>query len=687
MSPNDAIQANPSLGHGPAFAPAAILGAALAGAIGPAVLHLTSSGSNPFLYNTFIMVTQVVVFTIVLVSTRHRLMGDSRSLSPRSGQPMTEPRNLWRLTSVRLHLAHFRRIESPDGTAQSAATIDSVELNKPKNWLRLPLLWAAIGSLHYGVLAWSTAYIETALASTLYELWPIVLVYLLARHNKTDILLRQPQAIGTPRVVSVPWEKLILSSLAALGVVFMLGGQATRNLNSTLDIISYGALVGIVLALASAILQAVNVLGTLVYGKVLFYRLVGTTDGDAQQRHENQRLVLWLTFLGIVIVRIVNIPISLGFSLVAFDVQLNVSFAGVLGSVTLGIAFGASAILIRVGNVLSQSPSINVLFFVSPVVALALLMVIGISLPRFDLFIIGAALIVATNILIQLKPDEERDFSQFGKDPKAGTRLGFTAFIISIWVFGTVIYTRDEVLAVSWLQWSAGDYWTMIGLSATVFALILGFRVARLSSRIGREDEIMLTLFRDVEYLERKLVLDNRTSEKLSDLDTVQSKHLLGAYNSVRDSLLDGIPRAGDRDDQMLLLSVEKNLDELAHSKQQGRDIVELMSLTAFAMVTVGLGLLARPRELDGYGESWSGFLTEVFVLIFVSTVAFLCVNLFDVRRDRDTPLLVQVREMDDDFRVFFRYKRDLTMQHFSAILICIAIIGTFGVLLYGKWL
>ena len=127
----------------------------------------------------------------------------------------------------------------------------------------------------------------------------------------------------------------------------------------------------------------------------------------------------------------------------------------------------------------------------SPVLALAVLVWLGVTLPRFDLFVIGAALIIAVNILLQLKPDKERDLSKFGKEALPGTRLGFVAFILSIWMFGTAVYLRDEIIPDGWLSWGANDYWGLIALSATVFALILGFRVARLTTpylKRGRYD-------------------------------------------------------------------------------------------------------------------------------------------------------------------------------------------------------
>ena len=65
--------------------------------------------------------------------------------------------------------------------------------------------------------------------------------------------------------------------------------------------------------------------------------------------------------------------------------------------------------MLRVGNIqLSDRPGINALFFLSPSLALIWLMMIGIKIPRLDLFLGGAALILAVNMLINLNSDASR---------------------------------------------------------------------------------------------------------------------------------------------------------------------------------------------------------------------------------------------------------------------------------------
>ena len=661
----------------------AILASAVSYSLAPVVVHTTAADSNPFYFNSFFIVVHLSIFGVFLVLTKRVFVGDS----------ITE--DAPKLSDIKLWTSYLR-ISKSRGAEQCSISYPGAANHKGvTSWLRLPLVWSFLSGFTFVPFVLASQLVETAIASTVTELWPAFLVYGLVLQERKDRLYRNPTRSINVSKARASNEQVILTILAGLGLSFMLISQTGDNLSSPLDLLTLKATMGIVLALGAAVLAALGALGGLQLGTVVFYRLIDESTlhsphglkhpGDREPR--DRRLLLWLTVLGTLISRIVTLPVSLvlGFSMSGgFD---GLTWLVAVGGILVGVTGTAGSILLRVGNIDSDNPAVNALFFLSPLMALTWLMVAGITLPRFDLFIVGAALIVAINILIQLKPDQERDYSEFGKEDLPGTRLGFTSFIMSIWVFGTVVYLRDEVMPDSWLKWPGGEYWGLIALSATVFALILGFRVARLSTRISHEDEMMFGLFRDCEHLMKRGVLGDGTVRKLSDLDTAQPEELLRAYNEVRHDVRSAIRDVDDREDSQSLVSVAAQLDGLVHSKQQGRDIVELLSLTAFAIVTIGLGLLARPSGLDAPDASWSGFMSEVFILLFVSTVSFLCVNLFDIRRERETPLLVPVNDFGGDYRLFFRYKRDLTIQHVTAVLISVAMSVTFCVLLYGKWL
>ena len=487
---------------------------------------------------------------------------------------------------------------------------------------------------------------------------------------------------------------MALTALAAVGLLFMLGSQAGESISSPGHLFRYESLIGMIFALISGLLAAIGPLGSLILGEAAYYRLVEEsasldehdTRNPKDREDQDRVLLLWLTLYGLIVARLVSLPVSLVIGVLLVDGSGGFGLLPALGALALAVTSATGMVLLRMGNIGTDTPVVNALFFVSPLLALAWLMMVGIDLPRFDLFLIGAALIVAINILLRLKPDQESDLPDTDRPLRRGTRLGFTSFIMSIWVFGTVVYLRDELMPSSWLIWSSGEYWGVVALSSTVFALILGFRIARLSTRITKEDETTMGLFRDYEYLVHKYGLDTDVLGKIAQLDVAEPKELAETYGDIRTAIR---ATRALKIDEPLLLSIEKQLDSITHSKQQGRDIVELLSLISFAMVTVGLGIFSRPDFATNI-QSWTAFLSEVFILLFLSTIVFLCTNLFDIRRERETPLMVRSDESGDsreEYSVFFRYKRDLSVQQSTAVLISVFMSAVFCVLLYDKWL
>lgn len=670
-----------------------ILMSAVLFALPPLIVHQTARNSNPFYFNGIAHVVQLGLILLALALTRTWLR--ERPLKILGNQRHNEA--MWRdppsLHSPALHLSYFFAVSTKDD-GHERVILRTASPKKPTEWLRTPLFWASISGMNYGFLAWSSQYIETAVAATIYELWPLVLVFWIGRQEQRDQLYRQVGDTSSDKVVPITTEQKTYMYLAVFALGFMYMAQRGTD-DITSEIFSFSAIVGLVIATASAVLVAINVVVTLVYGRALYYHFVDEQEDPLARSSVAIRdrgpmdikLLTWFTILAFVPFRVVSIPVTLVVGGTLHNASPIVTIESSLGAVALGIVVTVAVVLLRIGNIQAPSAGVNALFLLSPVLAIGLLVAVGIELERVDLYAIGATLIVALNILIQLKPDEERDRLQFGKRRARGIKLGFAAFIISLWLSGTVVYLRHEWFNTITLSWEGAEYWALIALSATIFALILGFRIVRLTGRIEHEDEIMLGVFRSSQFLVRRGILSESFVTQLSTLDTARQGELRGIYNVLRQELAACSCEVEDREDALLLLELEKELDGVTHSKQQGRDIVELLSLTTFAGMTVALGLLAVPPGLDsGYGL-WTGFLSEVFVMLFVSTIAFLCFNLFDIRRDRETPLLVTSPAFGDDYWLFFRRVQDAKWRYLAAVLVSLTMTAVFCVLLYLKWL
>lgn len=385
-----------------------ILCAAVLFSTGPFIVHLTARDANQFLYTALLLFAQFLILIGFLSSFKTRFL--NRHLPDR--------------------VFEFRY----DALCRSG---------------RWPLILIVIGGFDYVLFIWSTKFIATAVTTTVYELWPVFMIYGLAVYRPAHERKLQPDNHESRSGMTI--EKIALTLFAAVGLLFMLGSQTLDDVSLS-RLASLRSIGGILLALAASIVVATNVIGSIVYGKILHYHLTEEADPDQQ----NPRLLPWLSLLGMGISRLFTVLINLVLGFLISGSQGGFSVSAALGSIFVGASFVVGAIFLRIGNLGSASTpdgasgktdlAINALFFCSPGLALVWLMTVSITIPRFDLFIVGSALILAINVLIQLKPDEERDAVKYGKEARGGTRLGFTAFIMSIWAFGAFIYIRDEIM-------------------------------------------------------------------------------------------------------------------------------------------------------------------------------------------------------------------------------------------------
>ena len=79
--------------------------------------------------------------------------------------------------------------------------------------------------------------------------------------------------------------------------------------------------------------------------------------------------------------------------------------------------------------------------------------------------------------------------------------------ILGLGICGAIVYMRDHIfqfLGVPSWDWNEGGYFGSVALSATIFALLLGFRVARMSSRTTDEDNRTFNIFPKADLLSRR---------------------------------------------------------------------------------------------------------------------------------------------------------------------------------------
>ena len=726
----------------------AIVGSVLGFAFVPLTIELTASDGNPFYFNAFVTVSQTATLLVYLQFFARRTFPNCRQIKDpfvfliRAAAPASGERRIHPAQAFRFLLLEGSRTYNTPTTATSASRIRRILFRV--GWIGVPLVWLSLSRLEYAFFAWSADKVDAAISASLFRLWPLLMIFVLAKYGK---FLRARQMHGDSAKYHISGYKSFLMSLTLVGAAFVIVSQSE---GSALDIFSdFGAaLAGVVLAVAAAFFAGISPACSLIFGDQM-HRLYERASGVVERKDvtasqaeqlpnptnsvdpENERLQrMWFAVFGHAISGIAIVPLNMVLGLTAQGYPTGLSFRAIIGGLIVGaLLSGMGVLLLRVANTLTSDLGVNSVFYVMPLLSLLLLSTAGIEIPRMDLFIVGTTLVLALTILIESDPDETSDPEPLSESEYVRSRWGFSSLVLALWSFGTLIYLRDEILPEKWLRWSLPDYWGLVALSATIFALIFGFRVARLTSRITHEDEMMLRLFHRSKDFVDSGVLAPGVLDELQGLDVSPPKDLHRRYVNVRRHLVAGKERLkvhtqifeysegqvgahksgggteeyGDDTDRgepklhadpAVLRSVSRDisdleidLDSLAHSKQQGRDFSELMSLTFFALITIALGLLARPAALDSGAASWGGFLTEAFTVFFVATIAFLAVNLFDIRKDREFRLIEKLKQSDMDFLLHFRYKPDLTIQRRVSVLVCAGVCASIVALLYDKWL
>ena len=562
--------------------------AACAYSAGPLLVDQMAGDSNPFIYNAIVRLSNSVALLIFLIAMISRTFGQNTTIRE----------VLVGRTPASQHHSH-------DTSDRSSSLL---------KWWHSSLWWMIIGSFHYAFFAWSISHIDPAVTSTIYELRHLMMIMILAlwasREVRTSV-----SSVAPSLEYRITRKQFYLASLLPIGVGLVILGQ-TDGLQSSLRQYLDSGLFGVILASIAMIFAGVHPAATVIYGKrmqpliVSEFRAAPGTDVAKLQ-------ALWFTVFGYLVSGSINIPFNFVLGLLLGS-QRSIDLKGLVGAtIAGGLIFGVTGVLFLRANHYTSQLSINSAFYATPVLALVWLSLVGISLPRFDLFLAGASLIIGIVILIQADPDRVGKADVGEGETHHHTRLGFNSLVLAIWSFGTFVLLRDELLPHGWLQWDAPDYWALLSLSATIFALILGFRVARLTDRINKEDDETFTLLRQCEYLVSIDVVDGRILENLTVLDRSSMSRkrntrpqddeqniteLESAYSRIHGELLRGKQRCRSRNDSELerrIVELQAILDIVTHSKQQGRDFSEFFSLIIFAAITIVLALGARPAALQ----------------------------------------------------------------------------------------
>ena len=515
------------------------------------------------------------------------------------------------------------------------------------SWL---ILFTIIGSFDFAVFAWASRFIDISIAAILFELWAIFIIFFMHWLFRAERIYKRIDAMT-----------IALLIFGFIGVVFVISSQSGR-LDYSVSGSSYAFVFGLVLAIIGAVISAFAAFN------FRWSTNVSQKLSIKSGQYDIQSFNLFAALVGYALGSVVASPTSFVIGALSGETIKSSAIAVVAGG---ALAQGAGSILWRKSNLLSDSPSINAMAYGIPILSLgwlALFSFVGVMRP--DYLIIGAAAIVTANLLINFEAD---------------IRIGFKILIVALWFCGAFVYLRDEFLRLlpfdTWL-WTGAPYLEAMTLSATVFILLLSFRVVRLVSRTRDENNRAFLLFQNLDMLARRNLIDGSIREYVLSIDGSQTQEKLQeAYLQAKRCLSQAIANNPEPNDHARLAEAEAQLNALTYSRQQGIDFGELFALNTFGAITVVLALVSR---LDVSG--WTAVLLEMFTMLFSTVIIFLISNVWDLQRDRIARILQRLPGCDE-YGVAFRDVQRRGFEQGTSIVVGIAVAAAYFGLFWHKWL
>ena len=518
-------------------------------------------------------------------------------------------------------------------------------------WSFIPMVF---NNFELSLFSLSARYVDISIVAVIYELYHIGVIWLTAYLFRHERRFRQ---------VTFTTFLLMSTGLAGIGFVIFAQTGTFRGLDET-SIWGIGLGLGwsVAAAVAAACAGFAFKWGSDL-GRDLVDQGLAENDGSAD---------IFCVVAVNLVANAICVPLNLGLSFVLSE-PANVSvFLGTLGLAIVGglLLNSVPSVFWRKANLITHNLGINALGYATPVCALMWLWVFAlVDVAAWPYLVVGTAAVITVNLLINFE---------------AEVRFGFKALILALWACGTFVYLRDEFLHLlpfgGWL-WPRETYIGALGFSATVFILLLTFRVARLAPRTQDEDNRIFALHRAVELLARRNLIDPVTSEHVRGIDSARNpEELRIAYTRAKLCFVRAAAVDHTVSDQKLLADAEAQLNMVTHSRQQGTDFGELFSLIIFGGSTVLLALLSRP-EVTG----WTAFIYEIFSVLFPAVIIFLIVSVWDLHRDR-ADLVLAAPEGTNQYGVIFRDSRSRRFERGVSTVVGLGIAATYAVLLWYKW-
>ncbi len=255
--------------------------------------------------------------------------------------------------------------------------------------VRWTMFFSLLSYFDLAFLAASAQFVDISVSAVLYELWPILMIILMARLFRLGQYRRNFRAMAPSLVVVFAGVGFVVASQT--------GGLALGDAGfSTLA-------VGLGLAVAAALASSFSAF-TFRWARDLVDRLravpVAGLGGAPVAGYTPGSLAIFGVIVGYMLSSLASGVVTLGLG-VAWGEAMSLDLVVVAGGG--GLLIAAGGVLFRIANTLTDNLGVNALGYVTPAASLVwLAFFLGIGVARVDFLIVGTAAIVAANLMVNL---------------------------------------------------------------------------------------------------------------------------------------------------------------------------------------------------------------------------------------------------------------------------------------------
>ena len=544
---------------------------------------------------------------------------------------------------------------APGAHADAVARREIRSLFSPRSRYGWGLTYAAFGKFEYVFFAFAAQAIAIYAVAVTYEIWPIVLVIAMT------FLFR-----GEQRFQTTGTGTFVMLFVCLIGFAMVVMPERA-------GLVGGEYILATVLVVTAAIVGGTHNAVIFKWGDVLGRQLDRhreLPEYDSISSESRDSMIIFGTVLGQCIAQFSCMVLCLA---IGFLVGDSLSWPLFLVSIVGGaLVAGMGDVLFRVANSLTSNLGVNAISYTTPVFALVWLALFSqVEIAFVDYLVMGTILIITANLLINFD---------------AEVRWSFEVFILGLAGCGIVVYFRDDLFqrfSIPHWNWIGEGYFASVAMGATVFTVLLAFRMTRLVTRTTEEGNRTFSILRRMDSLVRRGVLNDEARQCiLAIVESSNQKVIQENYLKARGHIGNAVPL--NNADRLALNRSEADMDMLVRSKQASPVLGEIFALLVFAGITIFLTIFTRPPEEDG----WLRFTLDLFAMLVSAVLIFLMTYSIDLDHEREARKLERAAEPDNPAYVLvFHDTEDRLFDQWFSVVVGIAVILAFAALLGRKWL